>query len=90
MSTLIEYAAHSAMLDEDGTGLLVLPHPADDLQLIGPSLHSADWDAVVADLATRGWQPLEADADELQAMGAVLAGVLSDGREVIALEPIGA
>lgn len=100
---VIEYAAHSAMLDDE-RGILVLPVIAEDvtdplpsgnvlpgvegLALSSLSLHEADWDRAIRDLAARGFAPVEADDDEPSVLGALLVGVLSDGREVIALERV--
>ena len=97
---IIEYAAHTAMLDGD-LGLLALPAPSADIAdplpcgellpdgtpgLTALSLHAADWDAAIADLYARGWQSVEAEDDEPQVLGALLVGATSDGRELIALE----
>lgn len=97
---IIEFAAHTALLR--GTlGLLALPAPRGDVNdplpcgellpdgtpaLAALSLHAADWDSALADLWSRGWQPVEAADDEPQAMGALLVGATSDGRELVALE----
>ena len=43
MSTTVRYACHTAYLDPfTGEGLLVLPLPADDMHVTGPSLHASD------------------------------------------------
>lgn len=84
----ITFAAHMAYLDPwTGEGLLVRPHPGDDLSLGGVvSLHAADWDRVIAELDRLGWEPTE-DEDGLP----MFDGMTTDGREVIGLygrEPI--
>jgi hypothetical protein len=86
----ITFAAHVAYLDPmTGEGLLVRPHPADDLSLSGmASLHAADWDHVIAELDRLGWEPLESEEADGTPM---FAGMTTDGREVIALygcEPV--
>jgi hypothetical protein len=54
----ITFAAHAAYLDPmTGKGLLVRPHPADDLTVGMVSLHAADWDGFIALLAGLGWEP---------------------------------
>ena len=86
MQTLT-FAAHVAYLDPmTGEGLLVRPHPADDLGLSMVSLHAADWDAAIAHLRGLGWEPTSDDDGS-----PMLAGLTSDGRDVIGLyglEPI--
>lgn len=86
----ITYAAHTAHLDAmTGEGLLVLPHPSDDLRAPDglPTLHEADWDGVMHDLDRGGWQLAE-DEDE---DGWAVVGETVDGRTVLALygrEPV--
>lgn len=56
-------AAHVAHLDPmTGSGVLVLPSPADDIWL-GGSLNGTDWDSAVRSLAALGWEPLLGDDD---------------------------
>ncbi len=62
MTTTLRYACHTAHLDPmTGEGLLVMPHPIDDLRLAAGGLHEADWQQVVASLDRQGWEPSESD-----------------------------
>jgi hypothetical protein len=79
----ITFAAHVAYLDPmTGEGLLVRPHPADDLTVGMVSLHAADWDHAIAELDRLGWEPLESEEADGTPM---FAGMTTDGRDVIAL-----
>ena len=79
----IQFAVHVAYIDPmTGTGLLVRPHPADDLTVGMPSLHAADWDHAIAELDRLGWTPLESEEADGTPM---FAGVTADGRDAIAL-----
>jgi|SRR5664280_377740 len=82
MFTTVRYACHTAYLDPfTGEGVLVLPLPADDMHVTGPSLHASDWDAVIDDLTANGWQPSESETGEW-----IFDGVTADdGRDVIGL-----
>ena len=59
----LTYACHTAHLDPmTGNGLLVLPRTDHDLRLDVTSLHAADWDHVMVELALLGWEPTEGSA----------------------------
>jgi hypothetical protein len=82
MSTTVRYACHTAYLDPfTGQGELVLPLPADDLRMTGPSLHASDWEAVIDDLTANGWQPSESS----ETGEWVFDGETTEGRDVIGL-----
>ncbi len=83
----MQFASNMAVLDPmTGQGLLVRPHPADDLTMGLPSLHESDWHRVIAELDRLGWEPTE-DCDGLP----MFDGMTTDGRDVIGLygrEPV--
>jgi hypothetical protein len=82
MSTTVRYACHTAYLDPfTGQGELVLPLPADDLHMTGPSLHASDWEAVIDDLTANGWQPSENE----ETGEWIIDDVTVDGRDIIGL-----
>lgn len=79
----IAFAAHHAVLaPTTGMGLLVRPHPDDDVSGFDgmTSLHHADWDAAMTTLSAMGWEPLAADDD-----GLTVVGFTEDGRDVVSL-----
>jgi hypothetical protein len=81
MPTTVRYACHTAYLDPfTGQGELVLPLPADDMHMTGPSLHASDWEAVIDDLTANGWQPSESETGEW-----VFDGETVEGRDIIGL-----
>ena len=81
MSTTVRYACHTAYLEPfTGEGLLVLPLPAEDMHMTGPSLHASDWEAVIDNLTANGWQPSESETGEW-----VFDDVTVDGRDIISL-----
>ena len=81
MFTTVRYACHTAYLDPfTGEGLLVLPLPADDMHVSGPSLHASDWEAVIDNLTANGWQPSESETGEW-----VFDGDTAEGRDAIGL-----
>ncbi|MCU1675621.1 MAG: hypothetical protein JWM93_379 [Frankiales bacterium] len=83
MPTTITYACHIAHLDAmSGVGVLIRPRPADDLRdpCGGASLHARDWNAVMRDLALRGWEPSEDDDG-----GLCHVGYTADGLDAVAL-----
>jgi hypothetical protein len=81
MITTARYACHTAYLEPfTGQGELVLPLPADDMHMTGPSLHASDWDAVIDDLTANGWQPSENEWG-----GWIFDDVTVDGRDIIGL-----
>lgn len=92
----IATATHVAFLyPMTGSGMLVCPRPADDVQGVavpGPvvnglqtiecaSLHESDWNAMMKRLWDLGWTVLEDD----ETGGELLEGMTGDGREVFAL-----
>lgn len=83
---IIRTAAHVAYLHPlTGEGLLILPHPEQDVRdpFAGPrsaSLHASDWQAIVSQLRGEGWEPSE-DEDG----GWVDEGLSYDGRQIIGL-----
>jgi len=88
--TCLTFAAHVAHLDPmTGSGLLVLPRPADDVAdpfAVMGSLHSSGWGNVIAQLDAMGWEPTQGEDG-----GVCVDGYLADGRQVIGLfgrEPI--
>ena len=83
MFTTVRYACHTAYLDPfTGEGLLVLPLPADDMHMTGPSLQASDWEAVMDDLTANGWQPSESEGTGEWIFDGVTA---DEGRDVIGL-----
>ena len=87
----ISTAVHVSHLDAmTGYGVLVRPLLSGDIAspVMGPSLHAADWDAMIRHLGRLGWEPIEDDeVDDLP----LCVGVTADGCEVVALhgrEPI--
>jgi hypothetical protein len=89
--TTLRFGSHVAALDVlTGFGLLALPAPqrdvADPLPVSALSLHGAEWDGLMVELARLGWEPDEGD-DGMP----MNDGCLSDGRALIALygrEPV--
>ncbi len=81
----VVFASHIAYLDDlTGCGFLVRPKPGDDIPSpsAGPSLHEADWNAIVRLLDDEGWEPIE-DADRHG--GPCVEGYTADGKQVIVL-----
>lgn len=79
----ITTAAHVAHLDPvTGEGLLVLPHPADDVRdpFATGSAHEADWTVMVRRLDRLGWEPSEGEDGGLCEVGST-----ADGRTVVGL-----
>jgi hypothetical protein len=79
----IAFAAHRAVLaPTTGTGLLVRPHPDDDVPALDGmvSLHHADWNAAMTTVSAMGWEPVAA-ADG----GLSVVGYTDDGRDVVSL-----
>ena len=86
----VEYPTLTAHLcPMTGEGLLVLPHPCDDVPspvVGGASLQAADWHHALADLELRGWEPSEAEDG-----GLIDVGTTADNRQVVGLygrEPV--
>lgn len=81
MIATLATSCHVAVLDvETGYGLLRRPHPDADLSMLGPSLHWADWDAMMRLLVGHGWEQQEDDDGLPQHVAD-----LGDGGELIAL-----
>ena len=60
----ISTAVHVSHLDAmTGYGVLVRPLLSGDIAspVMGPSLHAADWDAMIRHLGRLGWEPIEDD-----------------------------
>ena len=81
----VVFASHVAYLDDrTGCGVMVRPRPADDIASPdwGPSLHEADWDAILRLLHDEGWEPIPAD---VVGAGPAVEGYTGDGKQVIVL-----
>lgn len=81
----VVFASHVAYLDDrTGCGVMVRPRPSDDVSWpgSGPSLHEADWAAIVRLLDDEGWEPLGDGSGDSRPC---VEGYTGDGKQVIVL-----
>lgn len=77
----ITYNSHTAHLEPmAGNGCLVMPHHDHNVWLRGSSLHEAEWNHVIRDLDSRGWEPSEGDDGDM-----CVDGFTDDGRMIVGL-----